>query len=800
MLAALEAETPGAARDLRDLLAAHASSDGERFLEAPPELPEASLEGLRLGAWTLVSSIGHGGMGSVWLARRSDGRFEGTAAVKLLNASLVGRAGEERFRREGSILARLAHPHIARLHDAGVSAAGQPYLVLEHVDGEPIDAWCDARRLGIEERLRLFLDVLAAVGHAHASLVVHRDIKPSNVLVDANGRVKLLDFGIAKLLEEEGGGGATSLTREGGSALTPEFAAPEQVTGGPITTGTDVYALGTLLYVLLSGRHPAADSLGSTAELLRAVVERDPRKVSDSVSGGSAALRRATPDGLRRALRGDLDIIVARCLKKAPDERYPSVSALAEDVERSLEDEPISARSDTLAYRASKFVRRHTAAAIAGTAAVLALAALVAFYTARLTRERDRARLQAERATRASAFLTDLLTEADPYEKKEPTVRELLDAGAARIRAELAGQPDLEAEMLTAVGRVYHHVDADEKAQQLLEEAVAVARRGAGPGSEQAADALNNLGLVLRDRGNLAAAEKTLTESLAIRRKLYGNEHKDVAVTLVELAGVYTDQGRDDRAEPLLLESLAIRRKVLGPGDHETAVSMNDLALLKRRRGELAESEALFRRVLAIFRETKGDTHPHVASALGNLALVVADRGAFAESEDLFRRSLAIDVRNLGERHPDVGNTWINLARPLVEQGKNDEAVEAAGRGLEITRASLGGDHSRIAYGEIYLARADLARGDAASAEPLARDALRIREKTFPADDWRVGVAKSTLGAALIALRRYDEAERMLRDAQRVLEDVPGAQGQEAKATAVRVAALTEARARVARR
>ena len=290
-----------------------------------------------------MSLIGQGGMGNVWLARRDDGRFEGRAAVKLLNASLVGRAGEERFRREGNILARLADPHIARLLDAGVSPSGQPYLVLEYVEGEPIDRHCDARSLGVEARLRLFLEVLEAVAHAHANLIVHRDIKPSNVLVGKDGQAKLLDFGIAKLLEGEGeAGAATALTREAGRALTPEFAAPEQMTGGAVTTATDVYALGILLYLLLSGRHPAGDALHSPGELVKAILETDPSRLSDAVSESrtqtaqirqqNAVARATTPDGLRRQLEGDLDTIVAKALKKNPAERYASVTALADDL------------------------------------------------------------------------------------------------------------------------------------------------------------------------------------------------------------------------------------------------------------------------------------------------------------------------------------------------------------------------------------------------------------------------------------------------------------------------------------
>ena len=283
------------ADDLETLLDERGHAGREGFLEGRPPSPSAPspLAGQTVGDWTLASLIGQGGMGNVWLARRNDGRFEGRAAVKLLNASLLGRSGEERFRREGDLLARLTHPHIARLLDAGVSPSGQPYLVLEYVEGEPIDRHCDARSLDVEARIRLFLEVLEAVAHAHANLIVHRDIKPSNVLVGRDGQAKLLDFGIAKLLEGEGeAGAATALTREGGRALTPEFAAPEQMTGGAVTTATDVYALGVLLYLLLTGRHPAGDALHSPVGLVKAILEIDPSRASDAVGETEHRLRR----------------------------------------------------------------------------------------------------------------------------------------------------------------------------------------------------------------------------------------------------------------------------------------------------------------------------------------------------------------------------------------------------------------------------------------------------------------------------------------------------------------------------
>jgi serine/threonine protein kinase len=378
-LSSLGEKDPALAAQLGTLLDEHRVLAQEGFLENRRwALPNSTgLAGQTLGSYTLISQIGQGGMGSVWLARRSDGRFERQAAVKFVNIALAGGATEERFKREGSILGRLTHPHIAELLDAGISSAGQPYLILEYVDGPTIDQYCDQHKLDLEARVRLFLDVLAAVAHAHANLIVHRDIKPSNVLVTIGGEVKLLDFGIAKLLEGEGQtGAATLLTHEGGSALTPQYAAPEQLTGGPITTTTDVYGLGVLLYLLLTGQHPTGPGPYSPAELVRAIGETEPARASGTnASAGDKTIaekRGTTPEKLRRQLSGDLDTIVGKALKKNPQERYASVTGFADDLQRYLKHKPISARPDTLAYRSAKFLRRNRIA-VCLTATALAL-------------------------------------------------------------------------------------------------------------------------------------------------------------------------------------------------------------------------------------------------------------------------------------------------------------------------------------------------------------------------------------------------------------------------------------------
>jgi serine/threonine protein kinase len=376
-LQSFRAEKPELADLLQQLLEEHRALADEHFLERMPVRVASgvSLLDQKIGAYSLISQIGVGGMGTVWLAERSDGRFERQVALKFLQFALTSSVSTERFKREGKILGQLAHPHIAELLDAGLTPNGEPYLVLEYVEGQHIDQYCDQHSLDVEARVRLFLDVVAAVAHAHANLIVHRDIKPSNVLVRGDGQVKLLDFGIAKLLAEDAKPAATLLTLEGKGALTPQFAAPEQVTGESITTATDVYALGILLYLLLTGQHPAGEKLHSTVELVKAIVDTEPQQMSDAITSIDAKKfaeqRSTTPEKLRRQLRGDLDTIVGKALKKNPRERYVSASALGDDLQRYLTHELIGARPDTVAYRTVKFVRRNRAVVALASATLL---------------------------------------------------------------------------------------------------------------------------------------------------------------------------------------------------------------------------------------------------------------------------------------------------------------------------------------------------------------------------------------------------------------------------------------------
>ncbi|HEX6903075.1 MAG TPA: serine/threonine-protein kinase [Thermoanaerobaculia bacterium] len=784
-LVGLAAEDPTLVADLELLLGEEQGVQEERYLEHDPQdlLAESQLAGQVFGAYALVRPLGAGGMGSVWLARRNDGRFEGTVAVKLLSPALLGgAAGASRFRREGTILARLKHPHIAQLLDAGVSEAGQPYLVLEYVEGEPIDQWCDERGLDVPSRVRLFLDVLAAVAHAHANLVVHRDLKPSNVMVSKGGQVKLLDFGIAKLLEGDDGGAAalTQLTRDAARLFTPAFAAPEQVTGESVTTATDVYALGALLYLLLTGRHPIGRPGASPVDLLRGILETQPGRLSDGVEDPR----------LRRELAGDLEIIVAKALKKRPEERYASVAALAEDLRRYLAGEPILARPDSLVYRTRKFVSRHTRIVTAAALALVALAGVVAFYGARLAAERDR-------ATQVSGFLADLLSQADPYAtgQGEPTVRSLLDTGAARARKDLATQPELQREMLTLLGRIYHRRGAYAEAVPLLEQAVALGRRTLGP-SRELAQSLSDLGAARCENADLDAARAALEEALAMRRKFLGEEHPDTAVTYSELGRALFDQGLLDEAEAHTRAALEIRRKTLGAIHHETATSMSDLGLLLRYRGDRAGAEKLFRETLEVTIKSSGPQHPDVAMSLTNLARTINERGDHKTAEAMFREALAIGQASLARDHPANSRHLNGLADALRLAGKLAEAERRNREALAISRPALGLDHPVVSRHEVDLARVYLDQNRPADAEPLLRHALKVQQRSFAATDWRLGATQSLLGEACMRLSRFAEAEPHLLRASKLLQVTPGSEGletREARANLDRLVRLYEA-------
>jgi eukaryotic-like serine/threonine-protein kinase len=761
-LSRLRRDDPPLAADLDELLAAHGALERERYLENPPSVPSpATLAGQTVGAYTLVSPLGQGGMGSVWLARRSDGRFEGRAAVKLLNASLVGRAGEERFRREGSILARLTHPHVAHLVDAGVSPAGQPYLVLEYVEGEQIDHYCDTHGLGIEARLRLFLEVLEAVAHAHANLIVHRDIKPSNVLVGTDGRVKLLDFGIAKLLEGDGSGGlTTALTREGGRALTPEFAAPEQLTGGTVTTATDVHALGTLLYLLLSGRHPVAESRSSPADLLRAIVEEDPARPSEAATGADANVRSTTREALRRQLRGDLDTILARALKKNPVERYASVGALADDIRRHLDHQPIGSRPDTLAYRTEKFVRRHrggVAAAMLAVVAALAGTVAIVAQAREARKQRDAARVQLARSTATNEFLGFLLSAAAPA-GRDFAVSDLLEQGEKTVEKQFADDDPLRAEMLAAIGNQYISAERFEMAAGVLQRAASVAARSGDPALR--VRALCPLALATMALGKRTEAEAIMADALASLP-----EDPQNALTRAECLTRYSEFGFvTNEGEPMIRHAaaaMALLDRAPVAAKPARIGAQTALAYGYYLDGQHAKAEAAYAAAMKAIEQAGRERTSAAADLLGNWGLVYF-RGDIRKAEPLFRRSLELH-RSIDGANRVAPTLVFNYAAVLYQLARFAEAEplyqETIRTARERQMKSLWVDAS-MELADLYI--------DGGQPDRAAALLDELRPSLQPPVFSTLRQAHFAYSRGLLALSRHDAAQAQVRFAESV--------------------------------
>jgi serine/threonine-protein kinase len=809
-LADVRARTPDLAREVEALLAAEEELDARGFLSDPATAdlprPVPSLAGRRLGAYTLERPLGQGGMGTVWFARRSDGRYEGTAAIKLLNLALLDPVGSERFRREGTALASLAHPNIARLGDAGVTDDGQPFLVLEYVEGRPIDRYCDDERLSPERRIALFLQVLGAVAHAHTNLIVHRDLKPSNILVTSDGVVKLLDFGIAKLLVDGAAAGADTLTDVGGGALTPEYAAPEQISGGRVTTATDVYALGVLLYVLLAGRHPTGEGSRSAAEHFKAIMDTEPPRLSTAATG--AAVRATSLDQLRRLYAGDVDNIVAKALKKRPEERYASVGAFADDLRRYLKHEPVRARPDSLRYRAGKFVRRNRIGVAVGTVGALALVVAAA----RERQLRGRAEGEARKAVAVEQFLLGVFGAADPFAPPDAhagdvTARALLDRGARRIDTSLSAQPEVRADLRDALGRVYDNLglydsaaaqlrrslaerralhgtrhpdvaqamdrlgvvvtrqDRFDEADTLLRGALEQRRRLYGNRNDTTAESIEHLADLLRARSDLAAAEPLYREALEIRRALHGDDDASVATTQIDLAELLVAKGTYDAAAALFRGALAIRVRRLGEDHPLTGQAMQSLAGAEEHLGHYDVAERVYRRALATQRKTLGDVHPNTSGILNSIGQMLFKMGRSDEGESLLRESLALNRKIFGENHEAVSTNLGNLALIVRERGDLAEAERLLRQALLIDRAVYGREHTNVAYDLNELAVVLRLEGRSDLAVPILREAL-AQNRHLAGEKFRGTIAVEVqLARALRETGKFAEAEQLLRDA-----------------------------------
>lgn len=814
----IESQDPGLAKQIASLLHDHDELVSTGFLETfSVERPAsgASLAGHTIGLYKLISPIGQGGMGTVWLAERNDGRFERKVAIKFLNLALVGKTGEERFLREGRILALLAHEHIAELIDAGVTTAGQPYLILEYVEGDHIDSYADQHRLGVRARVKLFLGVLQAVAKAHANLIVHRDLKPSNILVGNDAKVKLLDFGIAKLMQGEDGA-AAGLTI-GGQALTPEFAAPEQLQGGSVTIATDVYALGVLLYLLLTGQHPTSQGRQAHADLVKAIVDLEPSLASDVVTPSDVdmamasenAYRRATtPDRLRRSLRGDLDTILATSLKKNPADRYASVTALENDLRRYLRSEPITARPDTIAYRAVKFVRRNRAVVLLGSlVAVATLSGAVGTWlqTRSARTQRDLALRQLARAERASDLNEFLISDVAPL-GRPVAVNDLLEREQRVVEREHNPDSTNHVELLLSLGDQYSGADENEKAVPVLTTAYQLSRdlkdysvRGkascvlAGAlvplGELTRAESLYQQGLRELDHAPESAPDRTLCllrgSEIAYRG---GNSHEAIARAhaaeaaiasspvrwnlqeldvLVNLAGVLGDAGKFHQADKTFKRASDLMTD-LGYDDTQKAVKLyNDWALTLSYDGRQLEAEGVYRRAMAISRTDANDTSVSPV-LLYNYASLLREFGRTAEAESYatLAHAKAAQVNN----QILLDQTDFLKVEILTDKHEYAQARSLLHELEPRMHQKLPAYHYAFAAVASEKSRIELATGDSPAAIELADRAIEIDQKSIK----NIGECAAYLPTLLVRRSRTEIAahrdDLAARDANKALQ------------------------------
>lgn len=803
--------------DARALLAP-ASGDTDALLGGIVAEEIASLEttnpaGERVGPYRLVREIGQGGMGAVYLAERVDGQFEQEVALKLIKPGLATDQFLARFRAERQILARLQHPHIARLLDGGIDDQGRPYFALEYIEGEPIDRYCASRALPVNERLRLFQQACRAVTYAHANLVIHRDLKPAHILVTADGQVRLLDFGIAKVVsDDDDGGGGGGMTQLGIRAMTPAYASPEQIRAEAVGTATDVYSLGVILYELLTGVPPYDVHHRSAAEIERVVCDTVPPRPSSRVT--------EPRERARKRLRGDLDVICLKALQKEPDRRYSSVEAFQEDIRRNLLGLPVLARPDSLAYRASRFAGRHRLAFGAGVAAAVVFLSSATYFTIRLADERDLARVEAARADQVATFLQGLFEVSDPDQSKGETVtaRELLDLGAERIQRELTSEPEVRSSMMRVIGEVYQGLGLFDRARPLLTQALEDQRRIYGDDHREVAASESALGVLLQDVGEVEDAEALFRQSLATRQRLGGDRDPDVSETMAllaylletrgdmvsaeamarevlainqelfpaggprvaaaqaNLAGMLRRQEQFDEAEPLLREALAAQRRIYGDNDLTVASTARNLASLLRDRGALDEAATLYEEAIATRRRILGDVHPEVAVALNSYAMLLDLTGDSDRAIAGYRELIRIQEQIHGDRpHPDLAAIYNNFGASLRAAGALDEAADYFGRAIAMVDAALEPGHPNRAYARVGLAGVRMDQRRFADASPLLRDAVAIRRGGLPEGHRYIGDALVELGRCLTALGRFADAERELLEAHQLFIEAVGA-------------------------
>lgn len=794
---------PGLKAEIHSLLAAYEQAGD--FIDHPEEdislLHDAAQDpyvGQTIEVYKLQSLLAEGGMGRVYLAERTDGEFSQKVAIKLIRHTLHSKYLLQRFHRERQTLSNLQHPYIAQLLGGGTMENGVPYFIMEYVEGTPVDEYCDQAQLTIAQRLTLFRQICAAVQYVHSNLIIHRDIKPSNILITKDGVPKLLDFGIAKILEEDDNktGDATNTQPWN---LTPDFASPEQLQGKPIITAADVYALGVVLYNLLTGRHPYVLKHSSPAEVIRQVCEVTPPRPSQMVRqlagfkpankavaapAAMAGARKVSPEQWPKKLRGDLDNIVMKAIDHSPERRYTSAEQLSEDISRYLTSLPVMARKDTIGYRMGKFVQRHRISVAASVIVLLSLVGGIigiSWQSQVAAAERDKAQTEASKAEHINAFLVKMLSSADPSkEGQEVKVVEVIDKAAKNLEKELAGEPEVRSSLYTTLGLTYQSLGIYDKAIQQFEHAlhtrqahfgnthpttvqsiknlalayhylgeygpsdslyalVASTMQASGDTlSVQYAELLNDYGTLYMDMGEYEPSLRNFHRALKLYREHYGEEHRQVAAVMNNMAMAYHYENNLEMAEKYYKDAIAMDKKLLGGESIEMTRLLNNLAFIYLERKQYDETIAYFEESRQMRKKIQGNTHPDYALATYNVGCCYYYIEAYDRGMQLIDSAMAIWANTLAPDHPLFGNAYYWKGKMKNAQGHPEEALALLQRSLAIRSKEGNSNPFLISRTKCEMGRSHLLAGRLAEAKKLLASSFPVLKETAGAESMHV--------------------------------------------------------------
>lgn len=771
--------------EIESLLASH--EEVKEFIETPAfQVGEVFTEVANhpqkhLGNYKILKEIGAGGMGVVYLAAREDEEFRKRVAIKLVKRGLDTEDVLRRFRNERQILASLHHPHIASLLDGGTSDNGLPYFVMEYIEGLPLLQYCGEHRLSINERLELFKTICSAVQHAHQNLVIHRDLKPSNILITHDGDVKLLDFGVAKFLNPELMGDNLAETQTQFRVMTPEYASPEQVRGGHITTATDIYSLGAILYELLTGSRPYKLKDTSPEELMHLICNSEPAKPSVAVTQNNRQRTSENSPAIvsMRQLKGDLDNIILTALRKEPSRRYKSVEAFAGDIERYLKGLPVAARPNTFRYRTEKFVQRNKVGVLATalvTIAVLAGLVTTVWQSRVAARERDQAQQAQAKAEQINSFLQNILSAASPEEKgKDAKVIEVLNDSVQKIDTEFAAQPELKAQALLTIGQTYYQLDLMDEAEKTLRPALQLNSELYGDENKATDSCRIYLGATLLNRAKLGEAEQLLNQAIETERKISPTGSKELALGLFVLGELYVRNQAIEKALPLLQESVAMSDKILGANNADSAYTLISLGRAQMFSGDLTGAETTYRQSVEIYRQLPARYAVRLGMALSNLGLLLVTKKEYDKGIGFMREADTIFFQKQGESFSTFESkaylgiaffSKLDYAQTIIEGNK----AIAMGRNLKLENTP---DFITMLE-DVGLA---LTRtGKAKEGESFLREAVKIKTGLLSKESSGVAVAKGALGECLTALKSYPEAELLLSESYESLKTSQGAE------------------------